>query len=121
MLKFQGCNNSHKAFDEVTPTFALSAKRRLAPKYSRTDLLLSEIVGWNNTIMVDKSPKSLFTFENISASASRFLMAALSTKPEKLTDFGAKRLAQALKFGARNLALQERMPKGKNLYFLVKA
>ena len=113
VLKFQGSNNRHKAFDEATAMFALGPKRGLTPENGRPDLLLSEIVSWDNPLMIDKGPKRIFTFENIATCGGRFVMCTGSPKAKQLTDFVTKRLALSLELRARDLVVPERMQERK--------
>ena len=86
MLLFQSSHHRHDPFSKTTASLALSAETTFTPKNTGADLSLSQIVGWLNAFNPNEGPQGRFSFENIPASGSGFVMATGCAQPQQLAD-----------------------------------
>jgi len=114
-LLFQSADDCHNTFNETPARLTLSAKAAIAPEYARTDFLFGEIVGRFYTFNIDKCPQSRFSFENISASASRRSVHADCALPQQRAYLSSYWLHLILKLCSGQTTLLDEMPLGKYL------
>ena len=118
LLEAQGGNRRQDAFDEATTIRALRAKAPTAPEHSPSQTAFGQVVGWFDTLDIDKGPQGWFQFQQVLAGAAGLLMRDGSTLLQVLMDFCLNGPDLYLKLTSAEGAITHSMPEDEELLAL---
>ena len=92
VLLLQRGDDGHNTFGKMTSRLALGAKATLAPKHTRADLSLSQVVGRLHTLEAYKGPQGFLTLEDVAAGTRGFAMVAARSLAQQFANLILNRL-----------------------------
>src|SRR5271166_4516847 len=107
LLQPQRLHDGQDALNKTATCVAMTAKCVLPPQYSRAQQTLHVIVGWLDTVLVEKGPQSWLEFKQVSAQRGGFRIAAARTFLQPTPHGLAERLQFALQYRAASAAAKQ--------------